>query len=204
MLLSRPLSGCLLYLALLSMFLMVSCAGDSDGGNDDELATNESDAGDDLATELPPNPSQGGPSPIRSPTPVRGTANDPVTTEDVEGRVFTFDDGAAFNLPGEEVTLVFDNDGTILDVLLVAGLESLTGQFFVDENEDDGRNGECRITIDTVSAMGLNPGPVFRFDQCEIDAHDRLVLRNEVTGRQSVSNFERVPDETPSITPPSP
>lgn len=176
MLLSRPLFGCLLFLVLVSLLLLVHCADDS-GGDETPL------------TKLSNSTAESDPDTGFFPKPVQGNGTEPVTTADVEGQVFTFNDGAAFGFPGEEVTLAIDTNGLLLDAVLVVGNASLSGQFFVDEANDDGDDGECRLVSDTVGLVGFSLAPVLRFNQCAIDARDRLIVRNEDTGKQSISDL---------------
>ena len=163
----------LMLLILLSLLLLVGC-GHVD--NDADIAG---------PFPLPRNgpPPDLGPSdlPLPDPAAASGVGQAVTRTEDLANQVFTFSDGAAFGVPGSEVTLAIDANGVLLPAVLVAGSSELTGTIFVD---DEG----CTFVIETSSIITLEPETVLLFDPCEVDTAGRLMLVNQVTGASSTSD----------------
>ncbi len=163
----------LMLLILLSLLLLVGC-GHVD--NDADIAG---------PFPLPRNgpPPDLGPSDFPPPDAARssGSGRAAARTEDLANQVFTFSDGAAFGLPGIEVTLTIDSNGALLPVVLVAENSGLTGSMFVDD-------GGCTLVIETSSIITLDPETVLLFDPCEVDTAGRLMLVNQVTGASSTSD----------------
>ncbi len=105
-----------------------------------------------------------------------------VQSEDLAGKTFVFPDGAAFGLPGSEVTLQF------LSFVGDTGFFVLQSGEFVASGEIT--LGSCLLLIleSTFLLAGLQIGDQLLLDPCDVDFLERLLVENLQLLMTSISN----------------